>query len=74
MELCGKALTRHSYLLGEIVRDPERQAQALSFIFAGLEKGTLTPIIDRCFPRAQIVEAHRDMESNEQFGKIVVTV
>jgi NADPH:quinone reductase-like Zn-dependent oxidoreductase len=46
----------------------------LSFIFAGLEKGRLTPIIDRRFPLAQIIEAHRDMESIEQFGKIVVTV
>jgi NADPH:quinone reductase-like Zn-dependent oxidoreductase len=29
---------------------------------------------DRVFPFAKIVEAHRYMESNEQIGKIVVTV
>jgi hypothetical protein len=32
------------------------------------------PRIDRVFPFAKIVEAHRYMESNEQIGKIVVTV
>jgi NADPH:quinone reductase-like Zn-dependent oxidoreductase len=37
------------------------------------EKGDFKPRIDRVFPFAQIVEAHRYMESNEQIGKIVVT-
>ncbi|RUV30384.1 zinc-binding dehydrogenase, partial [Mesorhizobium sp. M7A.F.Ca.MR.148.00.0.0] len=32
------------------------------------------PIIDRTFAFDQIVEAHRYLESNEQFGKIVVTI
>ncbi|RVB02502.1 zinc-binding dehydrogenase, partial [Mesorhizobium sp. M7A.F.Ca.CA.004.02.1.1] len=36
--------------------------------------GTLKPIIDRTFAFDQIVEAHRHLESNEQFGKIVVTI
>jgi NADPH:quinone reductase-like Zn-dependent oxidoreductase len=36
--------------------------------------GVVKPRIDRVFPFAQIVEAHRYMESNEQIGKIVVTV
>jgi NADPH:quinone reductase-like Zn-dependent oxidoreductase len=33
-----------------------------------------TARIDRVFPFSQIVEAHRYMESNEQIGKIVVSV
>jgi NADPH:quinone reductase-like Zn-dependent oxidoreductase len=32
------------------------------------------PRIDRVFPFSQIVEAHRYMESNQQIGKIAVTV
>jgi NADPH:quinone reductase-like Zn-dependent oxidoreductase len=35
---------------------------------------TLRPIIARTFPFEKIVDAHRFMESNEQFGKIVVTI
>ncbi len=40
----------------------------------GLADGSLKPIIARTFPLEQIVEAHRYMESNQQFGKIVVSV
>jgi NADPH:quinone reductase-like Zn-dependent oxidoreductase len=43
-------------------------------VFDHLEKGDFNPRIDRVFPLSQIVEAHRYMESNEQIGKIVVTV
>jgi len=34
----------------------------------------LKPIIARTFKFADIVEAHRFLESNAQFGKIVVTI
>ena len=40
----------------------------------GLDKGTLAPKIARVFPFAQIQDAHRYLESNEQIGKVVVTV
>ncbi|TDB73887.1 zinc-binding dehydrogenase [Micromonospora sp. KC721] len=39
---------------------------------SGAEK--LTPVVDRTFELADIVEAHRYLESNTQSGKIVVTV
>jgi NADPH:quinone reductase-like Zn-dependent oxidoreductase len=39
-----------------------------------LANGKLKPIIARTFSLDQIVDAHRYMESNEQIGKIVVTV
>jgi hypothetical protein len=31
-------------------------------------------VVDRLFPLEKIVQAHQHMESNTQFGKIVVTV
>jgi NADPH:quinone reductase len=70
----GKGLTVRGYTLFEIVRDPERLARGKQFVHRGLESGQLKPIIDRSFPLASIVEAHRYMESNQQKGKIVVTV
>jgi NADPH:quinone reductase-like Zn-dependent oxidoreductase len=38
-----------------------------------LTAGTLKPIIAKSFPLSQIQAAHSYMESNQQFGKIVVT-
>ncbi len=35
--------------------------------------GALVPVVDKVFPIAQAVEAHRHMESNASFGKIVLT-
>jgi NADPH2:quinone reductase len=70
----GKGLTVRGYTLFEIVRNPERLARGKQFVYSGLESGALKPIIDRTFPLESIVDAHRYMESNQQKGKIVVTV
>jgi NADPH:quinone reductase-like Zn-dependent oxidoreductase len=69
-----KVLTLRGYLVHEIVGDPARLEAAKAFILDGLKSGALQPVIAKTFPFEQIVEAHRYMESNQQFGKIVVTV
>ncbi|RCS22146.1 NADPH:quinone reductase [Phyllobacterium salinisoli] len=71
--LC-KSLTLRGYLVHEIIGDPVRLETAKAFILEGLESRALKPTIARIFPFDQIVEAHRFLESNEQLGKIVVTV
>jgi NADPH:quinone reductase len=70
----AKGLTLRGYTMFEIVKSPERLGRGKQFIYDGLESGALKPIIDRTFPLENIVEAHRHMESNQQKGKIVVTV
>ncbi len=70
----AKGLTVRGYTLFEIVRDPEKLAHGKQYIYDGLQSGALQPIIDRTFPLKAIAEAHRYMESNQQKGKIVVTV
>jgi len=37
-------------------------------------RGALKPIVDRVFPLRDAAEAHRAMQSNETFGKVVLTV
>lgn len=69
-----KSLVLRGYLVHEITRDPARLAKAKAFILDGLADGTLKPIIARTFRFEDIVEAHRFLESNAQFGKIVVTI
>lgn len=70
----SKSLTLRGYLVHEILGDPGRLAAAKAFILDGLARGALRPVIARTFPFDQIAEAHRYLESNQQFGKIVVTV
>jgi NADPH:quinone reductase-like Zn-dependent oxidoreductase len=47
---------------------------AVEFILKGIEVGALKPVIDRAFKFEDMVEVHRYLEKNGQFGKIVVTV
>lgn len=70
----AKGLTIRGYTLFEIVKIPEMLKRGKEYIYQGLESGALKPIIDRTFPLAEIAEAHRYMVSNQQKGKIVVTV
>lgn len=69
-----KGLSLRGFTLFEILSVPERMERAKKYIFDGMKSGTLWPVIDRIFPLDGIVEAHRYMESNQQNGKIVVTV
>jgi NADPH:quinone reductase-like Zn-dependent oxidoreductase len=73
-DVLGRWITIRGYVLMEITGDPKRLERGKEFVNAGLADGRLKPIIDRTFPLEQIVEAHRYLESNQQFGKIVVTV
>ena len=41
---------------------------------AGVEAGDFKPIVARTFHFADMPDAHRYLESNQQFGKIVVSV
>ncbi len=70
----SKSLTLRGYLVHETIGDPARLAAAKAFILRGVERGQLRPTIARTFAFDQIVDAHRFLESNEQFGKVVVRV
>jgi NADPH:quinone reductase-like Zn-dependent oxidoreductase len=70
----SKSLTLRGYLVHEVLSDPARLAAAKAFILDGLAAGSLKPVIAATFPFERIVDAHRFLESNEQLGKIVVTV
>ena len=72
--LIGKQLTIRGYTLFEVTSNPQRLEHAKQFVIDGLASGKLKPVIAKTFPLEQIVEAHRYMESNQQIGKIVVTV
>ena len=62
------------YTLFSVTGNPERLERAKRFVIDGLTAGNFRPLIARCFPVKEIVEAHRYLESNQQVGKIVVTI
>jgi NADPH:quinone reductase-like Zn-dependent oxidoreductase len=74
LELLGKSLTVRGYVLLELTADSKSLERGKKFVTDGLAAGKLKPVIAKTFPLEQIVEAHRYLESNQQIGKIVVTV
>jgi NADPH:quinone reductase-like Zn-dependent oxidoreductase len=70
----SKGLSVRGYTLREILSVPKLRAKAEQYVFDQVKAGNFKPRVDRVFPFAEIVEAHRYMESNKQIGKIVVTV
>ncbi|KAA2261794.1 zinc-dependent alcohol dehydrogenase family protein [Solihabitans fulvus] len=70
----GRPFQMRSYTLMEITMDEQRLRRAERFIGAALRSGAFRPVIDRSFDLAEIVDAHRYLESNAQVGKIIVTV
>ncbi len=69
-----KALTFRGYTLFEITSVPELRTAGERYVFEKVEAGAFRPRIAKTFRLDEIVEAHRYMESNQQIGKIVVTV
>ncbi|WP_413741381.1 zinc-dependent alcohol dehydrogenase family protein [Sodalis sp. RH15] len=69
----AKYLTVRAYVVVELAQHKDLQ-EAKQYIFDHLASGAFKPLIDRTFRFDEIVEAHRYMESNNQVGKIVVTV
>jgi len=69
-----KGLSLRGWVASSIWNKPERFARAKELILRGLADGHLRPVIARTFPLGQIAEAHRYLESNQQVGKVVVTV
>jgi NADPH:quinone reductase-like Zn-dependent oxidoreductase len=74
MDMLGKHLTVRGFELFEVTNDDEALASAVDFLRRGLADGSLHPIVDRTFALDDVVAAHEYLESNAQFGKVVLTV
>ncbi|MEH6402922.1 MAG: zinc-binding dehydrogenase [Sneathiella sp.] len=63
------------YMVYELLNDPIRLAKAVDYFMGLFETGQIAPVADdNEFSLTGISEAFRHMESNTQFGKIIVTV
>jgi NADPH:quinone reductase-like Zn-dependent oxidoreductase len=72
--LVAKGLSMRAYSLMELRRDPALLKTAKQYVFDRLQDGRFHPKIAKTFPLAQSVEAYQYLESNQQVGKIVITL
>ena len=69
LQVCGTGLRGRT--LGEKL---EVTAQFRRHVMPHLASGSMKPIVDRTFPLEEVAEAHKYMETNANFGKIVLTI
>lgn len=69
-----KTPTIRGYSAIEVMGNMEVLIQAITFIDKGLSEEKLKPVIDKTFNIDDIVASHNYLESNQQFGKIVVKI
>jgi NADPH2:quinone reductase len=76
----GTVLGKRLRIIGTVLRArPLEEKAAATQLFAErvvpqLARGLIRPIVDRVFPLDELAEAHRYMESDQNFGKIVIAV
>jgi NADPH:quinone reductase-like Zn-dependent oxidoreductase len=69
-----KHLTMRGYTLREINADPGLSRTAREYVFDRVADGRFQIKIAKTFPFAETVKAYQYLESNEQIGKVVITL
>jgi NADPH2:quinone reductase len=76
----GRILSKRLCIIGSVLRSqtPENKAKMiLDFqrrFGIALDQGRLRPIVDRVFPMTQVSDAHRWLETQNPFGKVILTI
>ncbi|HEY1897550.1 MAG TPA: zinc-dependent alcohol dehydrogenase family protein [Terracidiphilus sp.] len=74
VEALQNALSVRGYMLMEITLDPDKLKTATMYVYDRLADGRFVPQVAKTFPLSQVVEAYEYLESNQQMGKVVITV
>jgi len=71
---CKQALTPNGKYISVDDGSPKLHIEDLILLKELVEEGKIKPVIDRCYPLEQIVEAHRYVDQGHKKGNIVITV
>ena len=74
LQMIPKVATVEAHSIWVTSGDEVRRKAAVEFVLKGLESGALKPVIDRTFTFDQMRDVHEYLETNGQFGKVVVTL
>ncbi|HEX5208942.1 MAG TPA: zinc-binding dehydrogenase [Steroidobacteraceae bacterium] len=69
-----RGVSMRGYSMTEFAFDPSAGRIAKNYVYDRLADGRFVPKIAKTFPFSQAVEAYRYLESNQQVGKVVITV
>ncbi len=69
-----KGVAMRGYTLHELTQNPPAGEAARKYIYERLADGRFVTKIAKTFPFEQTAEAYRYLESNQQVGKVVITV
>jgi len=69
-----KGLSIHGYTMRQVTQDPSIAATAKRYIFDRLADGRFVPKIAWTFGFGETVAAYQFLESNQQVGKVVITI
>lgn len=75
----GALLSQRASLVGTVLRSRSREEKTRLLaafrerVLPLFARGKLRPVVDRVFPAADVVEAHRYLEANRNFGSVVLS-
>jgi NADPH:quinone reductase-like Zn-dependent oxidoreductase len=72
--LCRKVLAPGGTFVSVMKGHAGDSTEDLVLLKELVEAGKLRPVIDRCYPLEQIVEAHRYVDQGHKKGNVVITV
>ncbi len=71
---CKTALTPNGKYTSVDDGSPKLHSEDLILLKELVEAGKIKPVIDRCYPLEQMVEAHRYVDQGHKKGSVVITV
>ena len=74
MALMVKEMSMYAHMIFHAMEDLELRRQGAEYVSQGIRDEAFKPVIAKTFEFNDIAKAHEYMQSNQQVGKIVVTV